>query len=131
VLSLGEAYDTGIWLKQLWLELSGQEVSFRIVVDSMGVAKNIVTTKLHTEKRMRIDLAVVRQGLRRGDFVLTWVPSRANLADALTKEAENNLPRLRPCIHMNKPLLDALRSGCSNLRGVRQETKIKADVSRY
>jgi hypothetical protein len=89
----------------------------------MGVANSIVTTKLPTEKRLRIDLAVVRQGLRRGDFVLTWLPSRANLADALTKEAENDLPRLRPCSHMKKPLLDALRSGCSNLRGVRQETK--------
>jgi hypothetical protein len=58
VLSLGEAYDTGIWLKQLWLELPDQEVSFRIVVDSMGVAKNIVSTKLPSEKRLRIDLAV-------------------------------------------------------------------------
>jgi Reverse transcriptase (RNA-dependent DNA polymerase) len=130
-LSLGEAFDTAMWLKQLWLELSGNEVDVRFVVDSLGVAKNLITTKLTVEKRLRIDLAVVRQGLRRGEFVVTWVPSRANLADALTKESESDLPRLNPSDHMKKPLLDALRSNCTNLRGVRQDTKTQADVSKY
>jgi hypothetical protein len=130
-LSLGEAFDTSMWLRKLWYELSGQAVEVRLIVDSLGVTKNLLTTKLTVEKRLRIDLAVVRQGLRRGEFSLTWVPSRANLADALTKEAENDLPRLRPNDHMKKPLLDALRTSCTNLRGVRQLTKTQEDVSRY
>jgi hypothetical protein len=131
VLSLGEAYDTAMWLRQIWLELTDQALDVRIVVDSLGVAKNIVTTKLPIEKRLRIDLAVVRQGLRSGDFILTWVPSRANLSDPLTKEAENDTPRLRPSDHMKKPLMDALRSNCTNLRAIRQVTRSQADVSRY
>jgi hypothetical protein len=113
------------------LELSGNEVDVRFVVDSLGVATNLITTKLTVEKHLRIDLAVVRQGLRRGEFVVTWVPSRANLADALTKESESDLPRLNPSDHMKKPLLDALRSNCTNLRGMRQDTKTQADVSKY
>jgi hypothetical protein len=83
-LSVGEACDTAMWLRQLWFELSGQHIGVRIVVDSLSVAKNLATTKLTEEKRLRIDLAVVKQGLRRGEFILTWVPSRANLADPLT-----------------------------------------------
>jgi hypothetical protein len=39
VLSLGEAYDTAMWLQQLWTELSGARLPVCIVVDSMGVAK--------------------------------------------------------------------------------------------
>jgi Reverse transcriptase (RNA-dependent DNA polymerase) len=131
VLSLGEAHDTAVWLRQLWFELSGSSLPIRIIVDSMGVMKNVLTTKLTTEKRRRIDLAVARQGLRRGEYIMTWVPSRSNLSDALTKESENDLPRLRPCDYMKKPLLHALRTGCTNLRGIRQETKTQADVSRY
>jgi Reverse transcriptase (RNA-dependent DNA polymerase) len=130
-LSLGEAFDTAMWLRQLWLELSGQTAGVRLIVDSLGVTKNSLTTKLTVEKRLRIDLAVIRQGLRRGEFILTWIPSRANLADSFTKESENDLPRGSPNDSMKKPLLDALRSNCTNLRGIRQVTKTQADVSRY
>jgi hypothetical protein len=128
---MGEALDTAIWLRKLWLEISGQAITIRLVVDSLGVTKNVATTKLTVEKRLRIDLAVIRQGLRRGEFMLTWVPSLTNLVDVLTKEAENDLLRLSPNDRMKKPLLDALRSNCTNLRGVRQLTKTQADVSRY
>jgi Reverse transcriptase (RNA-dependent DNA polymerase) len=131
VLSLGEAYDTAVWLRQLCFELLGVLLPIRIVVDSMGLMKNMLTTKLTAEKRLRIDLAVARQGLRRGEFIMTWVPSRSNLADSLTKESASDQTRLRPCDYMKKPLLDSLRSGSTNLKGIRQETKTQADVSRY
>jgi hypothetical protein len=131
ILSLGESYDTSKWLQKIWQELTGQNLTIRLVVDSMGILKNIVTTKLPAEKRLRVDLAVVRQGLRQGHFHITWVPSRANLADPLTKESESDALRLRPCEAMKRPFLDALRTNCTNLRGVRQETKTQADVSKY
>jgi hypothetical protein len=131
VLSLGESYDTSMWLSKIWHELTGQELKIRLIVDSMGVLKKIVTTKLPEEKWLRIDLAVVRQGLRRGDFIITWVPSRANLSDPLTKESDNETLRLKPCETMKCPLLDALRSNCTNLRGVHQDTRTQADVSKY
>jgi hypothetical protein len=56
----------------------------------MGSMKNVLTTKLHVEKRLRIDLACIRQGLRNGDFEITWVPSRANLSDPPTKEYDTS-----------------------------------------
>jgi hypothetical protein len=95
------------------------------------MAKNVPTTKLPIEKRLRIDLAVVGQGLRRGEYKLTWVPSRANLADPLAKRSEQETARISTCTHMKKPLIDAMRTGCTNIKGVRQETKTQADVSRY
>jgi hypothetical protein len=63
---MGEAYDTSVWLQKLWEELTGSMVVIHIVFDSPGMAKNISTSKLPVEKRLRIDLAVVRQILRRG-----------------------------------------------------------------
>jgi Reverse transcriptase (RNA-dependent DNA polymerase) len=131
ILSLHESFDTSMWLQQVWLDLTGKTISIRLVVDSMGALSNVVTTKLPAEKRLRIDLAALRQGLRRGLFVITWVPSRANLSDPLTKEAENEGDRLRPCDRIKRPLLDALRSNCTNLKGVESTTKTQADVSNY
>jgi maleate cis-trans isomerase len=95
------------------------------------VSKNIITTILPTEKRLRIDLAVVRQGLSNADFFLVWVHSLAILSDPLTSEAESDQPQFRPNDHMKKPLLDALGSNCTNLRTVTKVTKIQADVSKY
>jgi hypothetical protein len=96
-LSLGESYDTSMWLSQIWSELTGRKLKVRLVVDSMGSMKNVLTTKLPVEKRLRIDLACIRQGLRNGDFEITWVPSRANLSDPLRKESESDTARLKPC----------------------------------
>jgi hypothetical protein len=130
-LSLGESYDASMWLRQIWMELTGQRLKFRLVVDSMSTIENVLTTKLPAEKRLRIDLARLREGLRKGDFSISWVPSRANLSDPLTKEADSEVPRLKPNDFMMRPLLDALRSNCTNFRGLRMVTKTQADVSNY
>jgi hypothetical protein len=131
ILSLGESYDTSMWLRKIWHELTGHWLKVRLIVDSMGALKNLVTTKLPEEKRLRIDLAIVRQGLRRGDFDVSWIPSKENLSDPLTKESDNEGDRLKPCDVMKRPLLDALRSNCTNFRGLHLVTKTQADVSRY
>jgi hypothetical protein len=96
VLSLEESYDTAMWLRKIWLELTGYELKTRLVVDSMGAVKSVITTMLPAEKRLRIDLAVIRQGLRQVHFNITWVPSRLNRSDPLTKEADSEAFRLRP-----------------------------------
>jgi hypothetical protein len=115
-----------MWLKTIWHELTGQTLQVRLVTDSMGALKSMLTTKLPEEKRLRIDLAVLRQGLRGRHFVITWVPSRSNLSDPLTKESESEADRCKPCDRMKRPLLDALRSSCTNLKGVQQVTKTQA-----
>jgi hypothetical protein len=120
-----------MWLSQIWSELTGRKLKVRLVVDSMGSMKNVLTTKLPVEKRLRNDLACIRQGLRNGDFEISWVPSRANLSNPLTKESESDTARLKPCTHLKRPLLDALRSNCTNFRGIRLVPKTQADVSKY
>jgi hypothetical protein len=66
ILSLGEGFDTAMWLQQIWLELTEQRVGISLVVDNMEIAKTIANTKLPAEKRLRIDYALEREGLRRG-----------------------------------------------------------------
>jgi hypothetical protein len=104
VPSFGESYDTSMWLRKIWLELTGRGLKSRLVVDSMGAVKSIITIKLPAEKRFRIELAVILQGLRQGHLESTWVPNRSNLSDPFTKEADSEAFRLRPSEQMKRPL---------------------------
>jgi hypothetical protein len=132
VLAMDEGRDTAMWLQKLWMELMGEFLPNRLIGDSEGTFKNCGTTRLPTEKRLRIDLASMRQGLRRGEFVMTWVPSGANLSDALTKESpRSEASRLSVCMEMKRQLLRAMRTNNTHLKGVRQVTKTQEDVRKY
>lgn len=132
VLAMDEGRDTAMWLQQLWFELTGNTLPIQLLGDSEGTAKNTVTTKLPTEKRLRIDLACMRQGLRRGEYFMTWLPSRSNLSDPLTKESPTSeAARIDVCMNMKRLLLTALRTNNTQLKGVRRITKTQEDVRKY
>jgi hypothetical protein len=50
----------------LWKEISGQDLDALLVTDSEILQQKAVSAALPTEKRLRIDMALLRQGLRRG-----------------------------------------------------------------
>lgn len=74
-----------IWLQQLWFELTGEKIPNKLITESGGTGVILATTKLTVERLNRIDMAILRQGLRRGEFAVTRVPSRANLSDRFVK----------------------------------------------
>lgn len=130
ILTIGDGLDSALWLQQLWFELTGKRIEIEIVTDSKGTLKNLTTTKLPTERRNRIDMALLRQAMRRGQFILKWVPSRGNISDPLTKETEKGKPGIQPDLKLKKVLLDALRTNGTQLKGVQRVTRTKEDVSR-
>lgn len=93
--------------------------------------KNSITTKLPSERRNLIDMALLRQAMRRGEFILTWVPSRANISELLTKERAKGAPKIAPDFKLKKVLLNALRTNNTQLKGARRVTRTKEDMSRY
>jgi hypothetical protein len=54
----------------LWKEISGQDLDALLVTDSESLQQKAVSTALPTEKRLRIDMALLCQGLRRGEYGL-------------------------------------------------------------
>jgi hypothetical protein len=75
VLLAVEGYDATMWLLALWKEISGQEIDALLVTDSEILQQKAVSTALPTEKRLRIDMALLREGLRRGEYGLVWAGS--------------------------------------------------------
>lgn len=130
-LSAGEGHESGMWIQQMWFELTGKRIPIRIVVDSEGLLKNAGTTKLPLQKRLRIDMSALRQGLRRGEFEMTWVPSKANLSDQMTKSQPRGSRLTKPNDDMKKPLLTALRTNNTGMSRFKHVTKTQADVSNY
>jgi hypothetical protein len=64
-------------------------------------------------------MALLRQGLRRGEYGLVWADLSRDLANLLTK-----IPRgIGPTISVKLPLLPALETNCTHLDTV--PTRIK------
>jgi hypothetical protein len=63
LLSCTEAFETSMWLQQLWFELTGKMVPVELVIDSNGTSQNATTTRLPADKRSRTDMSKLRQGL--------------------------------------------------------------------
>jgi hypothetical protein len=105
VLSAVEGYDATMWLLALWKEISGQDLDALLVTDSKSLQQNAVSTALPTEKRLRIDIALLRQGLHRGEYGLEWAGSSSNLANPLTKGSRG----ISPTMSVKLPLLRRFR----------------------
>jgi hypothetical protein len=116
-----------MWLLPLWKEISGQDLDALLVSDSESQQQKAVSTALPTEKRLRIDMALLRQALRRREYGLVWAGSSSNLATPLTKGPRGKSPTMP----VKLPLLRALETNCTHLDTVPTRIKTWADVSRY
>jgi hypothetical protein len=106
VLSAVECYDATMWLLALWKEISGQDLDELLVTDSENLQRKAVSSALPTEKRVRIDMALLRQGLCREEYGLMWAGSSSNLANPLTKGPCG----ISPTMSVKLPLLRALET---------------------
>ena len=130
-LSAVEALDAMMWLSNMWKELTGDSLNGRrcMLTDNEGLIKKAVNTALLLEKRLRTDMSILRQGLRLGEYRITWVPDGAMLADPLSKGdicLSNNVGE-----RSKRTLTRALRANCSFIRRVPTRTVNWEDVSRY
>jgi hypothetical protein len=127
VLSAVEGYDSAMWLLALWKKTSGQYLDALLVTDSESLQKKAVSTALPTGKRLRIDMALLFQGLRLGEYGLVWAGSSSSLANPLTKGPRG----ISPTMSVKLPLLRALEKNCTHLDTVPTRIKTWTDVSKY
>jgi hypothetical protein len=108
-----------MWLLALWKEISGQVLDALLVTNSESLQQKAVSTAFPTEKRLRIDMDLLRQGLCRGEYDLVWAGSSSILANPLTKSPRG----ISPTLSVELPLLRALETNCTHLDTV--PTRIK------
>ena len=98
-LSLFAGLDAAMAMRdQLTIMLgSNYKLNLRAIVDNKSTVDAVhATVSLTTEKRLRKEIAAIKQMMNRHELlVLKWVPTKLMLADALTKKGVNNLSLLK------------------------------------
>ena len=86
-LSFAEAAEVGVYLKELWKELVSEGIPIYIKTDCKTLKDNLESTSLVANKRIRIDIAAIKEMVEKGHIEkVAWISSREQLADALTKQ---------------------------------------------
>jgi len=99
MLSLQEGIEEAIYLRGLIVEMLGREeksVPIVAFVDNKSVTQALCSTKLVDGKRLRMDIAAIKESLDRSEIsTVKWVPGEEQLADCLTKRGASGYHLMR------------------------------------
>lgn len=86
-LSLVDAIDVAMYLKHILSEvLQSDDIAIRCHVDNKSLWDNVHSTKSVSEKRLRIDMASIKEMLHTKEIKsIHWTPASGQLADCFTK----------------------------------------------
>ena len=88
-LSLVEGLDACYFVRSILHEMFnvkvGQYIMIKCYTDNKSLCQNIHSTKLISEKRLRMDLASIKESVSAGDISVTWVQTSNQISDCLTK----------------------------------------------
>jgi len=88
-LALLEGLENALYLREILAEILSckkDDIPIKAYVDSRNVNEAIHSTKLIVEKRLRIDIANIKQMLKEREIdEINWVSTDKQLADTLTK----------------------------------------------
>ena len=62
-----------------------------LYVDNHSLYDNVYSVKNVSEKRLRIDIAILKEMVQNGELKVFWVDSKTQVADVLTKKGVNPL----------------------------------------
>ena len=95
-LALQQALETCFMMKPFLCELLNKEISNEVLpikcyVDNKSLVDSIFSTKTVTEKRLKIDIFIIRDMLNENEvYSIEWCKRESQLADFLTKRTASN-----------------------------------------
>ena len=87
-LSLIEGLNECYYIRSILAEMipkTEQSVHIECFIDNKSLCQNIHSTKLISEKRLRLDIASIKESVNRGDVTISWIGTDKQIADCLTK----------------------------------------------
>lgn len=88
-LALSDGLDDALYLSELLAELLRKDVkkiTINAKIDNKNLHSLIYSTKVISEKRLRIDIAAIKEMLIRKEIsTVEWIPTERQLTDCLTK----------------------------------------------
>ena len=77
-MAMLDAIDACIWISSLLKEINDDKFK--------SLFENIHSTTAVAEKRLRVEIAAIRESVRKNEVKVEWVPHVDQLADCLTKQ---------------------------------------------
>ena len=96
-LAMAEAIDAGYLISSLLSEIlyeNQQKIPVEGITDNYSLYKSAQTSNTISDRRLRIDLAMIREAIDKGELMLKWVPTSNQLSDILTKQDVDPAPLL-------------------------------------
>lgn len=91
-----EALDTAYMVKTFCCELFNiQELAVTLFVDNKSLHDAVNTTNLISDKRLRIDIAAIREMSEKEEVQIKWVDTKSQIADVLTKKGPSKYNLLK------------------------------------
>ena len=86
-LALGEAADAGFFIASLIQEIYGLSAlpPVHCFTENKSLTSALETSNLISDRRLRVDLARLREMVSKKEIKVFWIEGRAQLADSLTK----------------------------------------------
>ena len=86
-LAVNEAADAGYLISSMLAEILklAKLPMVHCFTDSKSLVENIASTKVVSDRRLRVDVARLRQMIERREVCLHWVEGSDQIADSLTK----------------------------------------------
>ena len=103
-LAASESADMSFYLGQILSEILYKEgpndnIPILCNVDNKSLFENVHSTKNVDEKRLRIDLAIMKQMIQRNEICMNWVESAYQISDSLTKRGADVGPIIEAFIY--------------------------------
>lgn len=89
-MSMLDAVDMSIWIMHILKDITGnQPKGAKLKTDSKSLYDAAHSTTAVEEKRLRVDIAAIREEIRKRSITVDWIPKSEQLADVLTKQGAN------------------------------------------
>ena len=87
-LAATEAVDSAFMISKILCEILDEDNNREIVVhtDNKSLYDTVRTSNVATDKRLRVDIAYLRETLEKDNVSFKWIESSGQIADALTKQ---------------------------------------------
>ena len=85
------AIDSCVWIGSLLNEILPDKIEIQIIkTDNRSLYDAVHSTTAVEEKRLRVEIAAIRESLRNGEVQVDWIPKTKQLADCLTQQGADS-----------------------------------------
>ena len=90
-MAMLDSIDTCIWLRHIIEEINGAISAVKVKTDNMSLTEAVHSTTSVEEKRLRVDIAAIRDDIKQNIIVVEWISKENQVADVLTKQGANQV----------------------------------------